>query len=127
MRDLTAEFREFLEGFARYRKAALDIESPNVEDDEFIRAAIVGFSQHAPTEQWARGHHDFVSRYRDGDYSDESLSVLHGEQVYNYALLACLCLGALLGLYQAGRITEDEFKVAEAQLPGFMALHVGRL
>jgi hypothetical protein len=122
-----AAFQLFFQSFERYRRAALDLETPNVEDDEFIRAAIVGFSRYAATEDWDRSHYEFIRSHREGDNSDASLSVLHGERASQYALLACLCLGALLGLYQTQAISHDEFHVAEVQLPGFLALQANKL
>ena len=124
---LPREFQALFDGFKRYRESARDLQSPNQDDDEYVRAAIVGFSRHSETEEWARGHFEFIHDYRRGDYSDESLEVLYGDHAGDYALFACLCLGSLLGLFQSGKITDEEFRIAEAQLPGFMALNAGRL
>jgi hypothetical protein len=67
MRDLTTEFRAILDDLEGLLRIATKMRTANPEDNEFVRAAIVGFSRHAPTEQWARGHYDFVRRYEEGE------------------------------------------------------------
>lgn len=120
-------FGRFLGRFEDYKAAARSLASPNPDDDEAIRAAIVGFSSFAPTEQWAREHYEFVNRYRLGDFSNAELAAIHGDRAPDWALFALLCLGALLGQYQSGEIDDAGFRLGEAQLPGFMALHAGEL
>lgn len=127
MRDFVHDYESLLRGFARSRDTARSLESPNPEDDEFVRMAIVGFSMNAKTESWSPEHYAFVSKQREDDFSVEALGVLHGEQAQNYALFAGLCLGFLLGLFQTEQVSEEEFSVGEAQLPGFMAGAVGAL
>jgi hypothetical protein len=124
---VSKEFQALFDEFPRYRQSAWALESPNEDDDQYSRAAIVGFSRHCEPGEWARGHFEFIRDYRRGDYSEESLEVLHGEHAGDYALFACLCLGAMLGLFQSGQISDEEFRIGEAQLPGFMALNAGRL
>lgn len=127
MYDFAKDFDEFRRRFPTYRRVALELASPNPEDDEFVRAAIVGFSRHAPTENWGSDHFEFLRQRRERDYSCESLSFLYGDRWRDSALLACMSLGCLLGLFQVGRITDEEFLVAELQLPGMMALSSGDL
>lgn len=126
MQDLTVEFSSNLQSFEKLLKVSQEIQTPNSEDDEFIKAAIVGFSKYAPTEQWTRDHYVFIKKYRDSDYSDESLACFHGRQARKMALFVCLCLGTLLGMFQSEKITEDEFVIAEAQLPGYLMLYADR-
>lgn len=123
MKNIIEEFKSILNHYDRYASVAIKMKTPNPEDDEFIRAAIVGFSQHAPTEEWTHSHYEYILNYRQGDFSDKSFEFLYGEKALKVALFACLCLGALLGMYQIAEISEDEYKIAEGQLPGFMLLH----
>ena len=127
MRDFTGDYASLLKGFARFRAAAQSLESPNLEDDDFVRMAIVGFSINAPTDAWSRQHFDLVNRHRKADFSDDSLEFLHADQAHNYALFSGLCLGYLLGLFESGRLNETEFAGGEAQLSGFMASTSGAL
>ncbi len=125
MKDINLEFEFLLKNFARLTQKAQNLESPNPEDDQFIKAAMVGFSKYSRTEEWAQEHYRYIQSYRMGDYSDTSLAVLHGEKAGKAAVFACLCLGLLLGMYQAEEISDEEFKIAEAQLPGFMLMNTG--
>jgi hypothetical protein len=127
MRDFTNEYDSLLKGFARYRTEAEALESPNAEDDDLMRMAIIGFSINSKTETWSRPHLDFVRRHLEDDFSDGQLEFLHGDEAHSYALFAALCLGYLLGLFQAGQLSEADFSVGEAQLPGFMAGSAGSL
>jgi len=125
--DLRAEFESLLAAFETLREAAVFLVTPNSEDDVFVRAAIVGFARYCHPDAWARGHLQCVQKKRQGDMSDESLAFLYGPESNAYAILACLFLGALLGMFQAEKITEEEFRTGEALLPGFLAESAGRL
>ena len=126
-RELRAEFESLLAAFEALREAAACLVTPNREDDVFVRAAIVGFARYCDPDTWARGHLQFIQKKRQGDVSDESLAFLYGPESNAYAILACLFLGALLGMFQAEKITEEEFRSGEALLPGFLAEGAGRL
>ena len=126
-RELRAEFESLLVAFEEQREAAACLVTPNSEDDVFVRAAIVGFARSCDPDAWARGHLQFIQERRQGDASDESLAFLYGPESNAYAILACLFLGALLGMFQAEKITEEEFRLGEALLPGFLAESAGRL
>jgi hypothetical protein len=112
-----AEFNQLLEVFARDLATAKAIATPNVQDTLEIKAAIVGFSYHSKTEDWGRNHLVFVGRHISG------ASSLEGREL----IFSCLCFGYLLGLFQANKITEQQFQLAEAQLPGFIMLKAGRI
>lgn len=122
MRDWTAEYRMLLQGFPRFLVAAKGYESPNPEDDLFVKMAIAGFSLEQPTEEWGCNHFRLVRSYREGDYSDAQL-VDRGEGARAYALFACLALGYVLGAYQAEAIDDAEFSRGEALLAGFLAMN----
>ena len=123
---ITPHFAALLQNFERHKKAIAGLESPNPEDDEYIKAAIVGFSFHQPTEAWSLKQCDFIKERRNGEYSDKQLQA-YDEKARDYALFACLAHGYLLGLFQAGTLDEIQFATAEAQLPGFLELHMNRL
>jgi hypothetical protein len=127
MRSLASDYESLLAGFNRFRNAAVALDSPNPEDDDFVRMAIVGFSLNAPTAAWSRQHLDYVRSAHQADFSDNQLEFLHGVQAHSYALFAGLSLGYLLGLRESGRLSDDELTVGEAQLPGFMAGAVGSI
>jgi hypothetical protein len=110
-------YEKLLEHFARDLRTASDLATPNVEDTLEMRAAIVGFSYNAPTEQWAHGHYEYVSQHALEDPDRPS----------NEKAFHALCLGYLLGLFQSQKITEHEFSGAEAQLNGFLLLKAGAI
>lgn len=110
-------FERLLTTFKRDRALADALKSPNTDDDLSVRVAIVGFSYNSPTESWGKGHHDFFSKH-----VLDSSSI--GEAEF---LFSCECLGYLLGLFEAGRLSDEKFKEAEAQLPGYVLLKTGTI
>lgn len=122
MYDWNRSFDTLFRRFAELLESAERLESSNVEDDLFIRMAIVGHSLWRPTsEEWGADNLHLIQRYRAGEYSDDALAE-HEVRARAYALFACLALGFALGAYQAGQIDDVEFSRGEALLPGFMAL-----
>ena len=92
-------------------KLATELKSPNPEDTLDLRCAIVGFSYHAETEEWSYEEYEFVSSWLALDpdmWSDSQRQ------------LASMCLGGLCALKTVGRLTDTEFQLAEAQLPGLL-------
>jgi hypothetical protein len=112
--------------FARDIEIARNVKSSNPEDDLAIKAAIVGFSYNSPTTDWAKGHYDFVRNRLEASYSSELL-VDYGENGENVRLFFALAIGFLLGMYQQERISDDQFKEGEQQIPGLIMLHLPRL
>jgi hypothetical protein len=112
--------------FARDIDIARNVESSNQEDDLAIKAAIVGFSYNSPTSDWAKGHYDFVRSRLDADYSEVQLDEF-GENGENVRLFFALAIGFLLGLYQQERVSDDQFKEVEQQIPGLILLHLPSL
>lgn len=125
-RDFSLDFEKLLKGLPRYRRMAQKLVTPNPEDDEFVRAGIVGFSFHQPTESWGKSHFRFLRSRLDLDYGPTSME-WYGEAAPAHRVFVAMCLGYLLGLHQSGVISDDEFTLAEAQLPGFMILHTARI
>ncbi len=112
--------------FARDLALASNLESANPEDDLAIRAAVVGFSYNSPTEEWDKGHFEFVNARLERDFNEKEL-LEYGDNAENVRLFFALCLGYLLGLYQQDAIGEAEFNVAEMQISGLILLHLPKL
>ena len=126
MRDWMTEFGRLLHRFMTYREMANELQSPDPEDDLFVKMAIVGYSFHQPTEAWGIDNLRYIQQRRHDDYSDAQL-VEFEDRAQSYAQFACLSLGYMLGLFQSGQIDDVEFLRGEALLPGFLALHSGEL
>lgn len=117
------EFSRLLVAFSVARDTAKTISTPNSEDDDDIKMAIVGFSYYSATENWSRQHYSFIRSRCDGELSDESLHD-HGNSGPVFRAFACLAFGALLGLHASGKIDDSTFELGDAQLPGFMYAHL---
>lgn len=90
------------------------------------KAAVVGFSYNSPTKDWAKGHFDFVKMRVERHYHDKELTE-YGNNSGNVRLFFALTVGYLLGLYQEDQISDEEFKIAEQQIPGLIMMHLGEL
>lgn len=112
--DVFEEFEHLLTAFPACLSTADSLESPNAEDNRFIKMAIAGFDRHDPAVNWAYGHFE-VAR----SYLDETESLGDSDSIKLYSLLA---LGTLLGMYSAGKIDERVYNVCHATLPGFILL-----
>lgn len=110
--DIYDEFERLWRSFRVCRQSADALKSPNPEDDDFIKIAIVGFSYHDKTENWREGHLKIVK-----GYGDECARLGDPPKTKQFNLLA---LGALLGLYSAGRIDDRLYGIGCALLPGFV-------
>jgi hypothetical protein len=113
---MLAHFQRLCDELPYARETAAAIESPNPEDDLLIKIGIVGYCYHQTIESWGSDELDFVSRRR-GEVED--FDPLWIEFV-------CFASGYLLGLFQAGELSEAKSALFEAQLPGFMWLHSER-
>jgi hypothetical protein len=60
------------------------------------------------------------------NYHEKELSE-YGGNGENVKLFFALSIGYLLGLYQEDKISEEEFKEAEQQIPGLIMLHLSQL
>jgi len=74
--------------------------------------AIVGFSYHDKTENWQQGHLKIARQY-----ADECARLGDSAELRKFNLLA---LGALLGLYSAGKVDDRLYGIGYALLPGFV-------
>jgi hypothetical protein len=104
--------------FKQYLELALVVNTPNPEDTEEIKCAIVGFSVYSATENWDRGHYSFVnSRLTEAPEPYER----------EVRLLQAMCLGGLCGMAFERSITETEFQLADIQLPGYLLALGGKV
>jgi hypothetical protein len=97
--------------FQIYLKLANELTSPNPEDTLEIRCAIVGFSCHAKTEDWSPEEYEFVSSRlceEPNMYSESQRQLLS------------MCFGGMCGLKAARKLSDAEFQLADAQLPGLL-------
>ena len=120
------ELEQLVGTFARDIEIARGVESTNQEDNLAIKAAVVGFSYNSHTGEWAKGHYDFVRSRIETDYDSTALNE-YGENGENVKLYFALAMGFLLGLYQEEKISDEEFKVGEQQIPGLIMLHLPQL
>ena len=120
------ELEQLLATFARDIEIAESIESANPEDDLAVKAAVVGFSYNSSTIEWTKAHFEFLVRRIESDYDAESLTE-YGENGLNVKLFFSIAMGYLLGLFQKEKITEEEFTIAEQQIPGIIMMHLPRL
>src|SRR6266540_653934 len=61
--DIFDEFERLWGSYRVCSDAAAQLATPNFEDDEFMRMAIVAFSYHQKTEEWHRQHWKFAQEY----------------------------------------------------------------
>jgi hypothetical protein len=113
---MRSHFQRLCEDLPQVREMAAAIESPNPEDDRLIKLAIAGYCYHQAVDSWGREELDFVLRRRREVEGYDPL----------WVEFVCLASGYLLGLYQAEKLSEVEFRLFEAQLPGFMWQHSER-
>ncbi len=110
--DIFDEFERLWCSFAACCRSAETLSSPNSEDNQFIKMAIVGFSFHDRTENWQQGHFKIARQY-----ADECASLGDPTNLRKFNLLA---LGALLGLYSAKKVDDRLYGIGYALLPGFV-------
>lgn len=111
------------DAFQRYSAiaaAAGGLESPNPEDDDCVKLAIVGYSLHAPTEGWGVDEFDAFQELRASEFTEEVLEDL-GADAGVYERFGCVCIGVVLGLKYNGTIqTEEQFALAHVISMAFM-------
>lgn len=110
--DLFDEFERLWTSFRTCSATARHLATPNAEDDEFIKMAIVGFSYHQRTEEWQHEHWKLTK-----EYLGECERLEDGEKTKKFAMLA---FGALLGLFSAGKIDDRLYQLGCILLPGFI-------
>jgi hypothetical protein len=120
-------YQRILRRYGDIKAAAARFESPNPEDDEFVKLAIAGFSSIASTDRWSWEHFCAIRELRAGELSDEELDG-HESHARDYARFACICYGALFALREIGALKDDDdFEIAEAVMPAFMMSHLDEI
>ena len=110
---MLSHFQRLCDDLPLIREMVATLESPNPEDDDPVKFAIVGYSYHQSTDSWGSEEFEFVALRRQEVTDFESM----------WIKFTCLASGYLLGLYQSGGCTNSEFALFEAQLPGLMWYH----
>ena len=115
------DFKPIIEDFAQLHASANNLVTPNDEDHHRIKLAMIGFSRATDIAQWDYQHYQFVQNRLDTDLLVDDFSPAWIE-------FACVSMGYLLGLADAGQLeTDSDFRIADAQLPGFMWLHAAEI
>ncbi len=112
--EIFTEFERLLGCYAACVKASETLSTPNGEDDEFMKMAIVGFSYHEKTEAWSRKHWLIAKEYLQ---ESDGLEHFDSTKTKKFSMLA---LGALLGLYSAEMIDDRIYQIGYVTLPGFI-------
>jgi hypothetical protein len=120
------QLEQLITTFDRDLQIARDMQSPNEEDDLAVKAAIVGFSYHAPVGEWGRKHYDFLAGRLVREFPPGELTH-YGPNSENVRLYFSLASGYLLGAYHSGSIGDRDFRNGEASIAGLAMLHLGRL
>jgi hypothetical protein len=120
------KLKQLVESFHRDVALAKELESCTPQDDLAIKLAIVGFSYNSSTQDWDKSHFDFVKSRLECDYPDEELTE-YGENGRNVKLFFALGIGLLLGMYQQGKVDDEEFDIAAFQIPGLIMFYLPRL
>ena len=97
--------------FEEYTGLAESIESPNPEDTIPIKCGIIGFSLISAPDKWSRDEYEFIQgRLEDTprQLSEDAIK------------LKAMCLGALCAMRVEEKATNEEFALADAQLPGLL-------
>ena len=116
--DTWGLFQTLLDGFTHHLQDAQALHSDNIEDTVEVRAAIIGFLQFRPMEEWDWQHLRFIQERLDGDLSELTWFEEGAEAI---RLFSCLCLGAMLGKYASAQIDDAGFLLGDAHLAGFNA------
>jgi hypothetical protein len=111
-RQVFDEFQKLRDCFGTCCEAADRLQSPNPEDNMYIKMAIVGFFYHDKTENWSQEHYRIVR-----EYLNECEELNDPERIRRFNMLA---LGALLGLYSSGKIDDRVYRLGYILLPGFV-------
>ncbi len=110
--DIHDEYERLWENYTTCLECADSLDSPNADDNRFIKMAIIGFSYHDATSSWSADNFEIASRYLA---ESESLDDLDSMKLYSM-----LALGSLLGMYSAGKIDDHVYRIGYALLPRFV-------
>lgn len=120
------QLEQLVATFPRDVQLAMQVNSPNCEDDLSVKMAIIGFSYNSRTEDWDLGHFEFTRDHLARHFASTELCE-YGPNADNVRLFFALGIGYLLGLYHQRKIHDEDFRLAELRLPGLIMLHLGQL
>jgi hypothetical protein len=110
-----------LTNYRRYVTAALASDSPDPEDDEWVKLGIAAFSSFSTTERWAREDFECFAEMRAAEFVPEVVEAF-GDEALAHERFGCLCIGAILGLRRLGAVkNDDELTVAHGTAMAFMS------
>ena len=116
-------FASLLLDFKRLTDSASTLVTPNTEDVEPIRVAVVGFLLFSRTDRWTHEYYVLVRERLDDELSDQQLREWHDEHAEAIQRYSCLAIGALLGKLDTGQIDDAGFLLGDAHLAGFIAMN----
>ena len=110
--DILNEFEHLYNNYKLYHDSALKIISPNKNDSEYIKIAIMGFSKNSKSLNWNINHFNLIE-----NYFKEYIECGICEIEIKFSLLA---VGSMLGLYFENKIDDRLYKYSIILLPGFV-------
>jgi hypothetical protein len=114
--DSSPHLERLLNGFGGFTAAAIELRTPNPEDDELVRCGMIGFAQHTSLDHWGFEHFEYVRMLRDEVLSDDFST--------EWRRFTCLAAGYFLGMRVAGLLSDVDLRLCEAHTPGFMWQHL---
>jgi len=110
--NILTEFNRLWDVVPQSWQMACNLVSPNEEDSDILKMAMIGFSCHDKMENWKQGHFKIAQCYLK-----ECDSLGDSEDMKKINMLL---LGALLGMYSAGKIDDGLYRTGYILLPGFV-------
>jgi hypothetical protein len=89
---------------------------------DHMRLAMIGFSQVCFLSNWDVSETQFIASYLESDSSLRARETF-GEAAESILSFCSLAYGVLLGKWAVGRITDEDFSLAEIQLGVFYIQH----
>lgn len=100
-----------LRHFEECASLAEKVESPNEQDTPVIKCGIVAFSMITDPSNWTQDEYEFIKGRLDDTPQQMPEDGLK---------LKAMCLGAMCALRLEKRMSDQEFALADAQLPGLL-------
>jgi hypothetical protein len=114
-------FESLLQNFEAHLAQAQRVRSSRPPGTQQAHVAVSGFLLFQPSEAWGEEQYDIITRYLEGDLSLDALE-WYEDSVQAVQMFACLALGALIGMKEAGMIDEAGFLFGNAHLGRFLSL-----
>jgi hypothetical protein len=114
--DWAAHFESLLGRWPSLAREACEVAS---NEDLFVSAGFLGFTQVQPAGRWSPSHRGVIRALRESAYSNEALA-WHEEGCQAVAVFGCLFYGLMLGLDDLSPLSERDRMMGEALLPGMI-------